>query len=317
MSTARTQAHGQGRAKRAFDLVAGTALATLLSPVILVVAVLVRVRLGSPVIYRQVRPGLGGRPFTIYKFRTMVETDRRERPAAAERRAHAAVRPAPSGPQPRRAARALERRQGRHEPRRPAAADDRDYLPRYSRRAGAPPRGPARDHRARAGQRPERDLLGGEVRPRRPVRRACTTSGWTSGSSPGPSAPSCPGAGIRYGEGVDMPEFLGTRRVRVRPPEVGRRDARRSRCRRPTGTGPSATTRSRTLHEAFEAQVAQDARRDRDPLPRRRRSPIDELNAPRRRARRASSRSSGRARGRSPRCAWSARWRWSSRSTGS
>jgi sugar transferase EpsL len=61
------------RTKRAFDLVAGTALATLLSPVIVIVAVLVRARLGSPVLYRQVRPGLGGRPFTIYKFRTMVD----------------------------------------------------------------------------------------------------------------------------------------------------------------------------------------------------------------------------------------------------
>jgi sugar transferase EpsL len=62
------------RSKRAFDIVVGTALAAALSPVIAAVAVLVRVRLGSPVIYKQVRPGLGGRPFTIYKFRTMVET---------------------------------------------------------------------------------------------------------------------------------------------------------------------------------------------------------------------------------------------------
>jgi sugar transferase EpsL len=63
----------QSRAKRAFDIVVGTGLATLLSPVIVIVAALVRLRLGSPVIYRQVRPGLGGRPFTIYKFRTMVD----------------------------------------------------------------------------------------------------------------------------------------------------------------------------------------------------------------------------------------------------
>jgi sugar transferase EpsL len=73
MSTARTPPHRQSKAKRAFDLVAATALATILSPVVVVVAVLVRVRLGRPVIYRQVRPGLGGRPFTIYKFRTMVD----------------------------------------------------------------------------------------------------------------------------------------------------------------------------------------------------------------------------------------------------
>lgn len=73
MSAVRTRADRQGRTKRAFDLVAATTLATILSPVIVVVAVLVRMRLGSPVIYRQERPGLGGRPFTIYKFRSMVD----------------------------------------------------------------------------------------------------------------------------------------------------------------------------------------------------------------------------------------------------
>ena len=60
--------------KRAFDLVVATSAAVVLSPVIAVVALLVRLRLGSPVIFRQVRPGLEGRPFTIYKFRTMLET---------------------------------------------------------------------------------------------------------------------------------------------------------------------------------------------------------------------------------------------------
>jgi sugar transferase EpsL len=60
--------------KRAFDLVVASLLAVALSPVMLVVAVLVRVRLGSPVIYSQERPGLHGRPFTIYKFRSMLDT---------------------------------------------------------------------------------------------------------------------------------------------------------------------------------------------------------------------------------------------------
>ncbi len=62
------------RSKRLFDVVVASALLVALSPVMVVVAILVRVRLGSPVIYRQERPGLRGRPFTIYKFRTMVET---------------------------------------------------------------------------------------------------------------------------------------------------------------------------------------------------------------------------------------------------
>jgi sugar transferase EpsL len=73
----RSQARGtmvRNRTKRAFDLVVATSAAVVLSPVIAVVALLVRLRLGSPVIFRQVRPGLEGRPFTIYKFRTMLET---------------------------------------------------------------------------------------------------------------------------------------------------------------------------------------------------------------------------------------------------
>lgn len=59
--------------KRMFDLaVAATAL-VLLSPVMLAVALLVRLRLGSPVLFRQQRPGRYGRPFTMIKFRTMTE----------------------------------------------------------------------------------------------------------------------------------------------------------------------------------------------------------------------------------------------------
>jgi sugar transferase EpsL len=57
--------------KRALD-VAGAGLGLLvLSPVMLAVAVAVRATLGSPVLFRQTRPGLGGRPFDLYKFRTM------------------------------------------------------------------------------------------------------------------------------------------------------------------------------------------------------------------------------------------------------
>jgi len=57
--------------KRGFDLIgAGVALAVL-GPVLLVLAVLVRRRLGAPVLFRQRRPGRGGKLFTILKFRTM------------------------------------------------------------------------------------------------------------------------------------------------------------------------------------------------------------------------------------------------------
>lgn len=57
--------------KRFFDIVASIAGLILLSPVIAIVAYLIRKRLGSPILFRQVRPGLGGKPFEMIKFRTM------------------------------------------------------------------------------------------------------------------------------------------------------------------------------------------------------------------------------------------------------
>lgn len=57
--------------KRIFDIFVATAALIFLSPVILLVGALVRLRLGRPVIFPQVRPGLRGEPFTIYKFRSM------------------------------------------------------------------------------------------------------------------------------------------------------------------------------------------------------------------------------------------------------
>ncbi len=58
--------------KRVFDFTVALAALIVLSPVLLAVAVLVRLKLGSPVLFRQPRPGLGCRIFTIYKFRTMI-----------------------------------------------------------------------------------------------------------------------------------------------------------------------------------------------------------------------------------------------------
>ena len=57
--------------KRAFDCFGAALGLLLLSPLFLLIAVAVRLRLGSPVIFRQQRPGRDGRPFTIFKFRTM------------------------------------------------------------------------------------------------------------------------------------------------------------------------------------------------------------------------------------------------------
>ena len=60
--------------KRAFDVVASALAAFLLLPVILMVALVVRWQMGSPVLFRQIRPGLHAKPFAMYKFRTMLET---------------------------------------------------------------------------------------------------------------------------------------------------------------------------------------------------------------------------------------------------
>lgn len=58
--------------KRTFDFVASFLGLIILSPVLLVVSVLVRAKLGRPVFFTQVRPGENGEPFKMMKFRTMT-----------------------------------------------------------------------------------------------------------------------------------------------------------------------------------------------------------------------------------------------------
>lgn len=58
--------------KRVFDLIVATPIALASLPVQAVLAVVVRLRLGSPVLFRQTRPGLEGQPFVMVKFRTMT-----------------------------------------------------------------------------------------------------------------------------------------------------------------------------------------------------------------------------------------------------
>ncbi len=59
--------------KRAFDLTVTSFLLVFLLPVLLSVAVIVRIQLGAPILFTQRRPGLNGELFTIYKFRTMTD----------------------------------------------------------------------------------------------------------------------------------------------------------------------------------------------------------------------------------------------------
>lgn len=64
--------YGRG-GKRVLDMILAGVGLVVVSPVALVVAVVVRIGLGCPVLFRQVRPGLHGRPFVMYKFRTMLD----------------------------------------------------------------------------------------------------------------------------------------------------------------------------------------------------------------------------------------------------
>ncbi len=113
----------------------------VLSPLLLATALAIRLRDGSPVLFRQTRVGLHGRPFTICKFRTMVP-DAEERYAevagtlddegrspsrCSTIRASRPLGRLPAADEPRRAAPAVERAEGRHEPGRPPTA------PRHAR----------------------------------------------------------------------------------------------------------------------------------------------------------------------------------------
>ena len=64
--------------KRAFDIAASTSALVVLSPVLAITAHKVKKELGSPVLFRQTRPGLHGKPFEMIKFRTMKDATDKE-----------------------------------------------------------------------------------------------------------------------------------------------------------------------------------------------------------------------------------------------
>ena len=59
--------------KRLFDVFVSVGVLLILLPVLLVVAILVRIKLGSPILFTQARPGLNGKVFNMMKFRTMLD----------------------------------------------------------------------------------------------------------------------------------------------------------------------------------------------------------------------------------------------------
>ena len=59
--------------KRFFDIAVSLVSITVLSPIFLIVSFLIYRSMGRPLLFRQFRPGLNGRPFRIYKFRTMSD----------------------------------------------------------------------------------------------------------------------------------------------------------------------------------------------------------------------------------------------------
>ena len=71
--------------KRAFDIAASTSALVVLSPVLATTAYKVKKELGSPVLFRQTRPGLHGKPFEMIKFRTMKDATDKEGNALPDR----------------------------------------------------------------------------------------------------------------------------------------------------------------------------------------------------------------------------------------
>jgi undecaprenyl phosphate N,N'-diacetylbacillosamine 1-phosphate transferase len=59
--------------KRPMDFILSLCAIIVLAPVLLIIAILVRIKLGSPVLFKQKRPGLNEKIFTLYKFRTMTD----------------------------------------------------------------------------------------------------------------------------------------------------------------------------------------------------------------------------------------------------
>ncbi|MGL5549166.1 MAG: sugar transferase [Culicoidibacterales bacterium] len=73
--------------KRTMDIIVSLTALICLAPILLIVAILVRIKLGSPILFTQNRPGKAGKIFKMYKFRTMLDaTDKNGQPLPDEQR---------------------------------------------------------------------------------------------------------------------------------------------------------------------------------------------------------------------------------------
>ena len=142
--------------------------------------------MGGPAIFRQQRPGLHGRIFTLCKFRTMSDARQPDGTPKPD-----AERLTPLGRFLRRTSldelpQLWNVLRGEYESGRAAALVDA-VLGSVHARAGSPARRAAGHHRLGPSPRPQRDHLGREVRPGRVVRRPLEPAGWTCASCSGPS----------------------------------------------------------------------------------------------------------------------------------
>ena len=167
--------------KRLLDVVVAAIGLVLLSPLMAALAVLVRARLGPPAFFTQARPGRGGRPFAIYKFRTMSDArDAAGAPLPDERRLTALGRflRSTSLDELPELINVLRGDMSLVGPR-PLLME---YLPLYTPEQARRHEVRPGDHRLGAGQRAQRDLVGGEVRAGRVVCGQSIAPGWTCGS---------------------------------------------------------------------------------------------------------------------------------------
>lgn len=73
--------------KRIMDFLISFILLVILSPIMVILGILIKFNLGTPILFKQIRPGFNGKPFTLYKFRSMNnQTDEHGIPLPDHRR---------------------------------------------------------------------------------------------------------------------------------------------------------------------------------------------------------------------------------------